>query len=292
MKNMKIDFIINPNSGKGKHQIRLEDLQNFLGSNYRITTHFTAYQYHAKELVLKALENKPDMIVACGGDGTINEVASALVGKEIPLGVIPCGSGNGLATNLGIPKDPKKALEIIKNFNVQSIDVGKVGEEFFFSNLGFGIDAEVIKRYEQKQKRTISGYVDASLKSVLNYKPKKFKVTVDNEIFDKAFYYLFCSNSNMAGYGISFTPRASLSDGVLDLLMVEDLNMLQQVYFSMLVLTKQIERLDKAIYKQVKSFELLTEDNSITYQLDGEFKTLDASSLKIQILEKALKVVY
>ncbi len=291
MQTMKIDFIVNPNSGKGKHRITQSDIQNWLGDQYNLTVHYTTHQYHAKQLVKDAIATNPDIIVACGGDGTINEVASAMIGHSIPLGIIPCGSGNGLATNLGLPKDPQKAIEIIKRFKIQLIDAGQVGEEYFFSNLGFGIDAEVIKRYEQKQKRTISGYVDASLKSVLHYKAKKFNVKVDGEVFDKAFYYLFCSNSNMAGYGISFTPTASLSDGILDLLMVEDLSMLEQVYFSMLVLTKQIERLEKATYKQVKAFSLCTQETEITYQLDGEFKTIQASTLHVNVVEGALKVI-
>ena len=139
---MKYVFIVNPNSGSANHEIKLDYLQSKFDPNDELIIKETKYQFHAKELVVEALNEHADVIVACGGDGTINEVASALVKKNIPLGIIPAGSGNGLATNLGIPKDIDKAIEIIKSNNIHTIDVGRVEDNYFFSNVGFGIDAD------------------------------------------------------------------------------------------------------------------------------------------------------
>ncbi|SHL20981.1 lipid kinase, YegS/Rv2252/BmrU family [Chishuiella changwenlii] len=290
---MKYIFIVNPNSGNAKHEISLSFLQSMFSSEDEIVLKITIYQFHAKELVQEAINENADVIVACGGDGTINEVASALVNKNIPLGIIPAGSGNGLAANLNIPKDINKAIHIIKNNSIRTIDVGRVEDNYFFSNLGFGIDAQVIQAYEQNQKRTIAGYFDASVKTLLNYKSKLFRLYIDDAIIEKDFYYLFCSNSNIAGYGISFTPQADLEDGLLDLLMIEDLDVFEQFYFSVLVLAKKIDLLDKARYKQVKKFTIESLDgNKISYQLDGEFQTTHSLKVKVEVLPKALKIIY
>ena len=238
---MKYTFIVNPNSGNAKHDISLDFLQSKFDSSDEIVLKETVYQFHAKELVKEAIAENSDVIVACGGDGTINEVASALVKKNIPLGIIPAGSGNGLATNLNIPKDINKAIEIIKNHIVHTIDVGRVEDNYFFSNLGFGIDAEVIKTYEENQKRTITGYVDASVKTLLN----------------------------------------------------EDLDVFEQFYFSVLVLAKKIDLLDKAKYRKVKKFKIESLDNNpITYQLDGEIHNTDSLQVKVKVLPNALKIIF
>lgn len=290
---MKYFFIVNPNSGNAKHEISIQFLQSKFSPKNEIILKETAYQFHAKELVQEAIAQNADVVVACGGDGTINEVASALVHTAIHFGIIPAGSGNGLAANLGIPKDINKAIEIIKNSAVRTIDVGRVEDKYFFSNLGFGIDADIIQTYEQNQKRTITGYVDASLKTLMNYKSKLFRLYIDDVIIEKNFYYLFCSNSNIAGYGISFTPNADLSDGLLDLLMIEDLDVFEQFYFSVLVLAKKIDLMNKARYKQVKKFTIESlEDSKISYQLDGEFQTTNSLKVKVEVLPNALNIIY
>lgn len=290
---MKYFFIVNPNSGNAKHEISIQFLQSKFSPKDEIILKETAYQFHAKELVQEAIAQNADVVVACGGDGTINEVASALVHTTIHFGIIPAGSGNGLAANLGIPKDINKAIEIIKNSAVRTIDVGRVEDKYFFSNLGFGIDADIIQTYEQNQKRTITGYVDASLKTLMNYKSKLFRLYIDDVIIEKNFYYLFCSNSNIAGYGISFTPNADLSDGLLDLLMIEDLDVFEQFYFSVLVLAKKIDLMNKARYKQVKKFTIESlEDSKISYQLDGEFQTINSLKVKVEVLPNALNIIY
>ncbi|QHC83803.1 hypothetical protein AS589_02850 [Empedobacter brevis] len=136
---MKYTFIVNPNSGNAKHDISLDFLKSKFDSSDEIVLKETAYQFHAKELVKEAVAEKSDVIVACGGDGTINEVASALVKTNIPLGIIPAGSGNGLAMNLAIPKDMNKAIDIIKKHAVHSIDVGRVEDKYFLVTLVLGL---------------------------------------------------------------------------------------------------------------------------------------------------------
>ena len=137
-----IHFIVNPAAGSGNHLISREFLENFFEEeNYAVTIKNSNYKKHAKALTLSSINEGADIIVACGGDGTINEVASCLVSTNVLLGIIPLGSGNGLASNLKIPKTIESAIALIKTKRVKKIDVGLINDHFLFSNTGLGIDA-------------------------------------------------------------------------------------------------------------------------------------------------------
>lgn len=291
--NNTIVFIVNPIAGKGLGKMISQEIQDyFLGKNVPIVIYFTQKAYHATLLAKDFVKQNPLAIVACGGDGTINEVAQALVGTSIALGVIPIGSGNGLAGNLGISSKVNKALDIVYKQNSTLIDVGKLSDSYFFSNIGMGIDAEVIHRYAQGTTRNFYGYLKASLKSIYGYCPKSFKVQIDNgPEFKDSFYFLFCSNSNQAGYGITFSPRAQLNDGKLDFVAIKKLNLLEQLYFSFCVLTHRINKMKKAKVMQVKEIGFLADTPGITLQIDGEDAAITSKEIKVKVLEKSLKVL-
>ncbi|MHC5310390.1 diacylglycerol/lipid kinase family protein [Myroides sp. LJL116] len=291
--NNTIVFIVNPIAGKGLGKVISKEIEEyFLGKDVNIAVHFTQKAYHATLLAKDFVKQNPLAIVACGGDGTINEVAQALVGTSVALGVIPIGSGNGLASNLKIPSKVDKALDIICNQHSTFIDVGKLNDSYFFSNIGMGIDADVIHRYAQGGTRNFYGYLKASLKSVYGYSAKSFKVQIDQDSeFKDSFYFLFCSNSNQAGYGISFSPQAQLSDGKLDFLAIKKLNLLEQLYFSFCVLTHRINRMKKARVLQAKEIEFLADSPGITLQIDGEDAKIETKEIKVKVMEKSLKVL-
>lgn len=288
-----IHFIVNPISGKGKHKIEKKDLEQFFPSDaYQVIVDYSEYKKHAIELTQKAVSQKPDIIVACGGDGTIHEVASGLVNTDIALGILPVGSGNGLASNLSIPKDFKKAVDIIKKGERSAIDVGMINKHYFFSNMGIGIDAQIIQKYENMPTRNLSSYVKASLLSAVNFKPNKVNVNCNGKAFETSPMLFFVSNSNEMGYNMSLTPKASLQDGWLDLLIVPKLNILEQLYFGALVLMNKTEQFKKANHMLVKEVDVaLPNQNSIPMQLDGEYYNLESNSLKINILQNSLQVI-
>ena len=236
-----IHFIINPIAGSSKNSISESLLLNYFPKNYfEIVINYTQYAKHAIELTKLAMRNKPDIIVACGGDGTINEVASCLVHTEIHLAIIPTGSGNGLASNLKISKNIALALSKIKRGNTIKIDVGKLNDQYFFSNAGLGIDALVIKNYHAKGTRTLSAYVLATLKAVLKYKCTNFTISIDASKSQIKPFLLFISNSNEMGYGFSLTPKAILNDGKLNLVIVPVMNVLQKLSFGLAFMLKTI----------------------------------------------------
>ncbi|WP_413533112.1 diacylglycerol/lipid kinase family protein [Empedobacter brevis] len=292
MKN-KIIFIINPIAGKGQGQLIENDIQQyFKNKNVDFETYLTKNSGHATEITNQVLAKNPDIVVACGGDGTINEVAQALIGSSVALGIIPIGSGNGLAANLHIPKSTIKAFDTILDAKINKIDAGKINENYFFSNMGLGIDADVINNYAQNKTRNFLGYVTASTKAIFNFQPKKFKIELDDQdTLDDDFYFVFCSNSNEAGYGISFSPNAKLNDGKLDFLAVKKLNFIQQIQFSANVLGKRIEKMKQAKVLQVNSVKFNSKEPKTVAQVDGEAVIFNQNSIEVSIVPNALNVI-
>ncbi|MCY1484732.1 Diacylglycerol kinase [compost metagenome] len=288
-----IHFIVNPISGKGKHKITREFIEgHFPAPAYKLEIDYSQYKKHAIALAEQAIAQQPDIIVACGGDGTISEIASKLVNTTIKLGIIPVGSGNGLASNLDIPRCVLKSIEIIKKKKSVAIDSGKVNQHCFFSNMGFGIDAMIIKKYESTKKRTLSAYVNASLKASSQYKPQQALLRYNGKEQLADPFLLFISNSNEMGYNMSLTPKASLSDGFLDLLYVPKINFLQKMLFGSLVVAKRSEKFKKAEHAMIQSLNAELLDRIYTdVQIDGEYHRLDTNKVQIDILPKSLNVL-
>jgi diacylglycerol kinase family enzyme len=263
----KIHFIINPISGKGKHNIDYNYLRAFFQEKeYDLKVAFSKYKKHAISLTESAIEAGADIVVACGGDGTIHEVATQIVGKDISFGIIPVGSGNGLASNLSIPKDIEQAILKIKTGRILKMDVGSVNGEYFFSNMGFGIDATIIESYEKSGKHKLVSYIKAALNSALQYRTKKMKV--------------------------SYNGISKEADGLLDYVMVPKINFIKQLTFGLYVLLKKTETFRKTDYVQTQKIEVEVLDQKKNgLQLDGEFYEFKTNSFQIEVKEGALKVI-
>jgi len=288
-----LHFIVNPISGNGKHIITASLLHGYFPKDqYTIVINYTTHKEHAIELAQKAVMDNPDYIIACGGDGTINEVASCLVNSTIKLGIIPVGSGNGLASNLNIPKNIGQAIEIIRNGKVSVIDVGSVNNRYFFSNMGIGIDAMIIRKYEQSGKRTLLSYIWAAMSSSFDYKPEETTVVFNKQTTTIKPLLLFISNSNEMGYNMSLTPKASLSDGLLDLIIVPELSFIEKFLLGYAVLRNGVEKFKKAKHILVKEFAVDMPDKIYIYaQIDGEYHNLESNRIKISVIEKGIKVI-
>lgn len=289
-----IHFIVNPIAGSGKHLITQKYLHNFFDQdNYVVKIKKSDYKKHAKALTKDSIKEGADIIVACGGDGTINEVASCLVNTNIALGIIPLGSGNGLASNLKIPKRIDQALNLIKTNAIKKIDVGRINDHYFFSNTGIGIDAQVIMHYENSNERRILSYIKSSLKALrdLNYR-NKISIDINGEQIETYPFLVFISNTNEMGYNISLTPMASLQDGLLDVLIVSKMSRLKSIYFGLLILLKKHHLIKEAKHYQTKSITI-RQANQTAYdsQIDGEFFNIVSETIDISLLEKSLHVI-
>ena len=291
---IRIHFIVNPIAGHGRSSLTETLLEPyFVRGVHQLTVKHSEYKRHASQLTRESITEKANIIVACGGDGTINEVASCLIGSTIPLGIIPIGSGNGLASNLRIPKQLRKALEIIKNQWMVKIDVGKINDRHFFSNMGIGFDASVIKHYESSQKRTLSGYVRACLISLRDMgQNQKLSVSINdlNHLVDP--FIILISNSNEMGYNLSLTPKASLQDGLLDVLIVSKIGRMKMLWLGVLIILRKVYWLKEAKSFQTKQLQLSRNDkNYFESQIDGELQEIDKGNLNISIQEKSLSVL-
>lgn len=285
---------MNPISGKGKNSLDpAMVLRVFNPKTFKIEITETLKPSHAIELSLESIKKGVDIIVACGGDGTINEVAGCLIGTSVKLGIIKFGSGNGLATTLNIPKNSEDALRVIKQGITTKIDAGEINNHYFFSNSGIGFDANVINNYSNTKKRQLASYLKASLSTFFSKPPPlSIEIAINSELFSLKPFMVFVSNSNEMGYDISLTPKASIQDGMLDVIIVETLNKLEIIYFAFLLLIKKPQKFKKAHYFLTKNIEITNLLNgSVLTQIDGESRQIDSNPLKISIKKEALSVI-
>lgn len=223
----EIVFIVNPISGtsskKGFNKIvdRCIDKDRF-----HCTIVWTERPGHGAEIATQCAENGVDICVAVGGDGTVNEVAGSLTGTQTALGIVPCGSGNGLARHLCIPMSMKGALAIINEGMVDSFDYGIINGHPFFCTCGMGFDAHISLVFSQSGKRGIATYARMVLSEGLKYKPTLYDVTIEDAEGTPQHYEAFlitCANASQYGNNTYIAPGASMQDGLLDVIIIEPL---------------------------------------------------------------------
>jgi len=289
-----IHFIVNPISGKGKNKLDSQVISSVLNNNdFHVVIKTTKYANNAAALTKTSILEGANAIIACGGDGTVNEVASQLVDSPILLGIIRLGSGNGLASHLGISPSINEALEVIKQYNNTKIDVGTVNEHFFFSNMSLGIGARIINHYTGFKKRQIVSYLRASFKALLYKSPSQI-VDLEIDNFKKTLdpLVLFVSNSNEMGYNLSFTPKASLQDGKLDVVFTEQLSFVEKILFASQLIFNKHKRYNKANYFLTDNIKVTNKkQKEFLTQLDGESIIIKSKELNISIKKGALNVL-
>jgi YegS/Rv2252/BmrU family lipid kinase len=184
--------------------------------------HLTQYEGHAVVLAKEAVAKQAKAIVAVGGDGTVNEILQGIGLSGIPLGIIPMGSGNGLARHVGIPLHPMDAMAALVNSEIQAIDLGQVNELYFISNCGVGYDAHIAERIKTRNRRGLLMYIQETMFGFLGHKPETYTITLDNnlQITQQAFM-LNVANGREFGYGFTIAPQAALQDGMLDVLLLK-----------------------------------------------------------------------
>jgi YegS/Rv2252/BmrU family lipid kinase len=218
----RIIFIINPISGtqsKAGLPALIEQSLDQERLDYEIR--MTSYRGHAAEIAREMADQGVDVVVAVGGDGTVNEVARSLVHTQTALGIIPCGSGNGLARHLRIPMDWGKALRIINHCQIESFDYGVINDLPFFCTCGMGFDAFISLKFAEAGKRGPITYVENVLKEGLKYKPETYEIVDDSgTVYHKAFL-IACANASQYGNNAYIAPGATMKDGEMDVIVME-----------------------------------------------------------------------
>lgn len=206
-------FIVNPIAGNGhKSQIT----KKLIDSGYNVV--FTEYPGHAEIL---ARETDAQKVIAVGGDGTVNDVARGIMGTTKALGIIPCGSGDGLALHLGIPHNFSKALKIILNGKTGRLDAAKLNDKIFFSVCGTGFDALISEKFAKSGKRGLANYIEQAVRTWKGYTPERYTVNIDGTKWNIEAVFITIGNSNQWGNGAKVTPLADSSDGELDITIVD-----------------------------------------------------------------------
>ena len=228
MNKQRIRFIINPISGK-KHKDHLPeqieahlDLSKF---DYEVTV--SEYAGHAKLLAQEAIDAHFDILAVAGGDGSINEVGTRLIGTDTALAVIPCGSGNGLSRCLNIPLDPIKALDVINKNYKRKIDTVEVNGVPFISISGTGYDAKVADDYSKDPRRGFETYFRYIVRNFITMKEQPYTIVMPDETINVNAFFISFANSNQMGYDVPISPKASLWDGLVDLCIVQKPNPLE-----------------------------------------------------------------
>ena len=221
-KKRRITFILNPKSGtQSKAEIPALIEQTLDGSLFDTEIIFTEYRGHAAEIAKQKAGEGVDVVVAVGGDGTVNEVARSLVHTGTALAIIPCGSGNGLARHLCLPMDIKKAIGVINSYKIESFDYGVINGMPFFCTCGMGFDAFISLKFAEAGKRGPITYVENVLKEGLKYKPETYEVCDDTGARKYKAFLIACANASQYGNNAYIAPGATMKDGEMDVIIME-----------------------------------------------------------------------
>ncbi|MGI9192155.1 MAG: diacylglycerol/lipid kinase family protein [Chitinophagaceae bacterium] len=183
--------------------------------------HRTEYAGHAEVLAREAVQKNAQAIIAVGGDGTVNEVVQAIGLSGIPLGIIPMGSGNGLARHAGVPLNINLAMQLLVQGEIQAVDLAQANDYFFVSNCGFGFDAYITQQIKHEKNRGLPMYIKACLKGYFKYPVNTFQITLNGETLERKAFMLNIANGREFGYGFTIAPQAGMQDGLLDILVVK-----------------------------------------------------------------------
>ena len=289
MKN--IAFIVNPIAGTtkaknkvDKHIRELLDLQQFSPSIV-----VTEYPGHATQLAQQFALEGYYAVIAVGGDGTVNEVASGLRGTKTALGIVPNGSGNGFARHLDISTRMNRAIEMLNTSEAIDVDYGLVNDIPFFCTCGVGFDALVAQDFGSNT-RGLQGYIESIFKDFFQYQPENYQLKDDNTDLSTSAFLINFANASQWGNNAYIAPKASIQDGWLDVAIVNQLPLLDTAEFAWQLFTKKLHENLHMHSLRTKEMTLIRENQESPVHIDGTPVTI-TGDLKVSIVENGLKVL-
>lgn len=286
----RIAFIINPISGTKKKDRLPSLISRMLDPTlWQHEVLFTEYAGHAHELAKQKAQEGYEAVVAVGGDGTVNEVASALRDTETALGIIPIGSGNGFARHLHIPMQVTQALRLINEAETIACDYGMVDDKPFFCTCGTGFDAYIADRFAKAGKRGLVTYVREVVRDAFIYEPEEYRLTGDNiDITTKALLITF-ANANQWGNDAQIAPHASMQDGQMEIAIMSRFPMIAAPDMAIRLFTR---RMHKSHYVHMLHTDRISlhRTQEGPFHFDGDPHTL-GRDINIKIVRAGLKVL-
>lgn len=291
MKKKKIHFIINSRSKNAIIQLT-EQLQksSHWTNEFDYFLWETQYKDHALELAQKAIEDRTSGIVACGGDGTINEITGFLVETKTPLGIIPLGSGNSIARHLKIPLNIEGALKVIENQNVINVNAGSVNDFIFLSNMGVSFDSNFINSYQSIPSRGFYAYLKAVFLALYEYKTQKFSLYYQGIKREVSPFLLMVVNTNQFGYDFSISRESIINDGKLELILYKKKSV--WALFNLFLASRFGLKLSEKLLEIIPITEVKIKNvsNNFLIQLDGEINPISAEELSIKIHPRGVNI--
>ena len=285
----KILFIVNPKAGKKISGRLIETIKREFPAGIYSEIAIWKDRAHFEEIRqnLKA-ENFTDA-VAVGGDGTVNQVASAVLNTGITLGIVPAGSGNGLARSLGLSMKPEDAIRQIATGKTTLIDSGTVNGIAFFCTAGVGFDAHIGKLFATSSKRGLRSYVKITLKEFSSYKAKNYKIIIDGKETERKAFLITVANAGQYGNNFYIAPQAKLNDGLFHVVVLKPFHLLRGIAAVLKVLGRKAHR--SGIIETFSGKEIIIKrEGPDSIHFDGE-PGLQGTELKYTIYPKSLKVI-
>lgn len=286
-------FIVNPISGThDKEKIVAKIPEYFPESRFAIDIRYTKFAGHAAEIACEAVAKGVDIVVAVGGDGTVNETARALIHSNTALGIVPSGSGNGLARHLFLPMNPEGALQVISACNIHTLDYGIINGLPFFCTAGVGFDAFLSDKFNKSGRRGLLSYIENALREGVAYEPETYELEILGEESDVRTYRAFlitCANASQYGNDFYIAPHASMSDGLMDVTIMEPFNVLETPQIAYQLVNRTITQ-----NSRIKTFRcrnlIIRRATPGVIHVDGDPKD-SGSEVRVSLVPKDIRMV-
>lgn len=286
----KLTFIVNPISGTQNKESLINSLDTIIDKHkYTWEVLRTESSGHGEELASKAAQQGAHIVVAVGGDGTMNEVARALVHTDTALAIVPFGSGNGLARHLQIPMDPKKALQIINDGIIEIMDYGKINSTPFFCTCGVGFDAFVSLKFAEAGKRGVLTYLEKMLQESLSYKPQTYELETEDETIRYKAFLIACGNASQYGNNAYITPNATTTDGLLDVTILEPFTVLDVPSLAFQLFNKTIDHNSRIKTFRCQKLKIHRNVPGVVHY-DGD-PMMTGTDINVEIIQDGIKIV-
>ncbi|MFZ4543654.1 MAG: diacylglycerol/lipid kinase family protein [Saprospiraceae bacterium] len=287
----KIIFILNPISGVSKKSVIEDMIHMYIDSNqFDYVIKYTDHPNHGTEIAREAVKDGYDMVVAVGGDGSVNEVSEGLIGSDVILGIIPAGSGNGYAMYLGIGREIKKAIKILNKGKVRVMDTGSINQQPFVNLAGIGFDAKIAYLYRNVKRRGFWGYFKTAVKETVYFRFHSYSVIIDGKeiLKEKKCFTIVVANAPMYGYGFIIAPKARPDDGKLEVVIFHKAP-LWRIFFSLWrFLNHSMDKTRIADRYSGETVEIICHEDSFAHT-DGEGFTVSGTQI-FTIRPKSLRV--
>ncbi len=285
----KILFIVNPISGVGRHKTIEKLIDEELDRNlFDYELAYTKASKHAIDLSRQGVKENFEIIVAAGGDGSVNEVGRSLIGTNAALAILPCGSGNGTARHMKIPINLRKAIQVIHRNHITSIDTFFVNEEIAINTAGIGFAAHIAHEFSKFKKRGFNNYLKIAVKDSFKFKSQQCEITVNGETKKMNAFIIDIANGTQWGNNAVIAPHAKNNDGLLDLCMVRDFPYVNFPLMASRLFTKSIHR--SKFVEIIKTKEAFIRQEKTYAHIDGEPYHM-GNELRIKINPLSLKVI-